>query len=346
MNDFPLTGINYVEQEGKFMKAKIIAGIGIVVLAIALIFAVKPKSFDKIFGKVMSNMDSYILAGDMEITKGEDVKSYTVEVGYKKANKDLFRVALVDKELNQEQIILRNNGGVYVVTPSLNQIFKFEGDWPMNSPKPYLLQSIADIVKKKEVNIKKEKDGYLVSSKVMYPNNKNFDHEDIMFDKDAKVKWLQIYNKDNGSELKIVFNKADYNAKIKDDYFKEPTILEKKASTTAMKEADLPLYPVMVHNAKLKNTSTMKTGGEVKHVLEYAGEKNFTVVETKKKSVSDTQMVIMPGQMIDTLDLVGFYDGNHLSAIYDNVEFTVFSDDLGPSEMLEIINSMQVAVMK
>ena len=31
------------------MKSKIIAGVGIVVLAIALIFAMKPKSFDKQF---------------------------------------------------------------------------------------------------------------------------------------------------------------------------------------------------------------------------------------------------------------------------------------------------------
>lgn len=328
------------------MKAKIIAGIGIVVLAIALIFAMKPKSFDKEFEKVMSNMDSYILTGNMEITKGEDVKTYALEVGYKKADKDLFKVSLVDKELNQEQIILRNDAGVYVVTPSLNQIFKFEGDWPMNSPKPYLLQSIGDIVKQKEASVKKEKNGYLVSSKVSYPNNKNFDHEEIMFDKDSKVKWLQIYNKDNTSELKIVFTKADYNAKIKDTYFKAPTNLEKSASASAISDADLPLYPVMVYNSKLNNTSTMKANGEVKHVLEYAGEKNFTVVETKKKSVNDTQTVIMPGEMIDTLNVVGFYDGNHLSAIYDNVEFTVFSDDLGPSEMMEVINSMQVAVMK
>ena len=33
-------------------------------------------------------------------------------------------------------------------------MFKFEGDWPMNSPKPYLLQSIADIVKQENATIK------------------------------------------------------------------------------------------------------------------------------------------------------------------------------------------------
>lgn len=328
------------------MKAKIIAGIGVAVLAIALIFAMKPKSFDKQFEKTMSNMDSYILEGNMELTKGEDVKTYAVEVGYKKADKDLFKVSLTDKELNQEQTILRNDGGVFVITPSLNQIFKFEGDWPLNSPKPYLLQSIADIVKGKNAAIKEEKGGYLVSSKVTYPNNKDFHHEDIMFDKDGKLKWLQIYDKDNSSQLKLVFTKVDYNAKIKDDYFKTPSTLGKEKATSAISEADLPLYPVMVYNAQLNNVTSMKTDKETKHVLEYKGEKSFTVVETKKDSVKDTQTVIMPGEIIDTLDVVGFYDGNHLSAIHDDVEFTVFSQDLGPDEMMEVINSMQVAVMK
>ena len=90
----------------------------------------------------------------------------------------------------------------------------------------------------------------------------------------------------------------------------------------------------------------MKVNGEVKHVLEYHGDKNFTVVETKKEVPKDTQTVIMPGEMIDAMDVVGFYDGNHMSVVYDGVEFSVFSDELGPEEMMEVINSMQVAVMK
>ena len=103
------------------MKTKVIAAAGILVLMIALLFAIRPKSFDKQLANTMAEMDSYVLIGDMEITKGEDIKSYALEVGYKKQEKDLFRVSIVDKELNQEQIILRNDAGVFVVTPSLNR---------------------------------------------------------------------------------------------------------------------------------------------------------------------------------------------------------------------------------
>lgn len=328
------------------MKAKIIAGVGVVVLVVALAFSMRPKSFDTQFEKTMKDMDSYILSGDMEITKGEDVKTYALEVGYQKADKEQFKVSLVDKELNQEQIILRNDGGVFVVTPSLNQVFKFEGDWPMNSPKPYLLQSIAEIVKSDKADISKKDDGNLVSCKVNYPNNKNFDHEEIMFDKDAKLKWIQIYNADNVVQLKIVFHKSEYNAKIKKGYFDTPKTLDSKTSANGITDADLPLYPVQVFDSDLNHVSKLETGTQVKHVLEYTGAKNFTVVETMRASVEETQTVLMPGEMVDSLDVIGFYDGNHMSAIHEGVEYTVYSEELGPEEMMQVINSMQVAVMK
>ncbi|MEG2799872.1 MAG: outer-membrane lipoprotein carrier protein LolA [Erysipelotrichaceae bacterium] len=329
------------------MKTKIIAGIGIFVLVVALVFAVKPKSFEKTFEKTMNSMDTYLLEGDMEISKGEEVKSYVVQVGYaKKDNKEFYKVSLFDKALNQEQVILRNKQGVFVITPGLNQVFKFEGDWPMNSPKPYLLETMKDIVQSKKAEIIKEEKGYLVKSKVDYPNNKNFIKEEIMFNKDGKVEWLQIFNKDNNPELKIVFHKVEYNGKMDKNYFKAPSKLETKAGVSLISKEDLPLYPMQVFESRLSGKSEMQVNGEERHVLEYSGDKHFTVVETKKTPTASTQTVLMPGQIIDAMDFIGFYDGNQMSAIHDGVEFTIFSDDLSPDEMMSVITSMNVVVMK
>lgn len=329
------------------MKKKIIAILGIVVLAVALCFALKPKSFEKQFTKVMENMDSYILKGDMEITKGEDIKTYALEVGYQKneAN-DYFKVSLLDKELNQEQIILRNDEGVFVITPALNQVFKFEGEWPLNSPKPYLLQSMVDFVNDDKAEATKNDDGYLVTTPVIYPNNKNYTKQEMQFDKDANIKWIQIYNQDENVELKIVFDSVEYHKEPAADYFIAPTSLEKPTGVSQISEADLPLYPSAVYDAQLSKKSEMNVNGMEKHILEFSGNKNFTVVESIRNSSDSTQTVIMPGKIIDALDVFGFYDGNRLSAVYNGVEFTIFSDELAPEEMMNVINSMRVAVMK
>lgn len=329
------------------MKKKVIAGLGIIVLVVALCFALKPKSFEKQFTKVMENMDSYILKGDMEITKGEDIKTYALEVGYQKNDtNDYFKVSLLDKELNQEQIILRNDEGVFVITPALNQVFKFEGEWPLNSPKPYLLQSMADFVNNEECEAVKNDSGYLITTPVIYPNNKNYIKQEMQFDKDANIQWIQIYNKDDTVELKIVFNSVEYHKEPAADYFTAPTSLEKPTGTNQINEADLPLYPSAVYDAQLTGKSEMNSNGVQKHILEFTGNKNFTVVESIRSSADSTQTVIMPGKIVDALDVFGFYDGNRLSAVYNGIEFTVFSDDLAPEEMMNVINSMQVAVMK
>ncbi|MEG0314423.1 MAG: hypothetical protein RR646_04095 [Erysipelotrichaceae bacterium] len=329
------------------MKTKIIAGIGIAVLAIALIIGLKPKSFDKQLSKAMKGMSSYTLEGEMELIKGEDTKSYIIQVSYlDDKDKDNYKVSLFDKNLNQEQVILANKSGVFVVTPSLNQIFKFEGDWPMNSPKPYLLQTMLDVVENDKAVIKKESDGYLVSSEVSYANNKSYTRQEMLFDKDTKIKWVQIYNKDNVAELKLVFNKVEYNNELKEEFFKEPSNLEKSESKETIGKEDLPMYPVEVFNAQLSNASVVDNEDGVKHILDFKGDKSFTVIEKIKEVSKETQSVVMGGVLVDSMDVIGVYDGNSMSAINNNLEISVFSDELDPQEMLSVIQSMQVSVMK
>ncbi len=329
------------------MKKKVIAGLGALILIIALCLTLKPKSFDKTFDNTMNDMDSYIIKGDMEITKGEDVKTYQVEVGYQKIDEnDYFKVSLLDKELNQEQMILRNGEGVFVITPSLNQVFKFEGDWPLNSPKPYLLQSMSKFVQDEQAEIDKAEDGYHIVTPVVYPNNQNYVKQEMVFDEDAKIKSVQIFNQDGAAELKIMFNSVEYNCDMPKDYFQAPTSMEAPTSSGSLMEEDLPLYPSAVFDAQLSGKSEMNTDGVKKHILEFSGEKNFTIVENVRPIAKTTQTVIMPGQMIDATDVVGFYDGNRLSAVVNGIEYTIFSDDLAPEEMMRVVNSMQVAVMK
>ena len=92
------------------MKKKSIAIIvGIVAVLLIAFLTFRPKSFEKEADKVLNSLTSYTLQGEMELNKGEDIKSYLLEINYKKGeNDDYFKVSLFDKNLNQEQILLRN----------------------------------------------------------------------------------------------------------------------------------------------------------------------------------------------------------------------------------------------
>lgn len=329
------------------MKRKIIAIVGIIALVVVLFVALKPKSFKKEFASVMDHLEAYQLVGDMEISKGEEMKMYHVEVGYQQIEEQkYFKVSLLDKELNQEQIILRNQDGVFVVTPSLNQIFHFEGDWPLNSLKPYLLQSMIEVANQEGSEFSKTEEGNKIVSDVVYPNNKNFNRQEMVFDDEAKIRWVQIFNQEGAEQLKVVFSDVNYNPSFEEDYFKVPDALETSAEEQVMQEEDLPLYPTMVFDSKLVDRSIMQYEGEVRHVLQFQGEHNFTVIEKMKEVPKDTEMVIMQGEFVDALDVFGVYDGNHMSVVKNQVEYNVYSDTLNPEEMMQVLSSMQVAVMK
>ena len=113
--------------------------------------------------KKINNLKSYQLSGKLEVVNNDDVFNYNVEVNYK--DKDYYRVSLKNLANNHEQIILRNDDGVYVVTPSLNKSFKFQSDWPYNNSQAYLLKNIvSDMEKDTEAEVVESDNGYIISS--------------------------------------------------------------------------------------------------------------------------------------------------------------------------------------
>ena len=88
------------------------------------------------FQDKVNKSDSYYLSGSMELVNNEDVYTYDISVSYKKD--DFYKIELVNVINNHRQIILRNEEGVYIVTPSLNKSFKFQSDWPYNNSQIYL----------------------------------------------------------------------------------------------------------------------------------------------------------------------------------------------------------------
>lgn len=331
----------------KIMKKKYILIGSIVIVVLICLFLFRPKSFEKKADSVFNDLTSYTLKGEMEINKGEDIKNYIMEVNYKKMDDNqLFKVSLFDKNLNQEQILLRNQEGVFVVTPSLNQIFKFEGDWPLNSPKPYLIQTMFDVLKQEDTKTEKTKDGTLIKSNVNYPNNKTYKYQEILFDKESKPISVHIYDEDKTLQLQILFSSVEFNNPIEDELFASPKNLENTVSSYVLDKADLPIYPVSVFESKLVNSNVYEVSGETRHILEYQGEKNFTIVQTLKDIKDETQTVFKSGEMIDTIEMVGFYDGGSCLGYFQNVEMNVYSQDLSVEEMMQVMQSFQVAVMK
>ena len=230
-----------------------------------------------------TSMDAYQVTGDLNIYSNEDQYAYDVTVSYQKENQ--FRVLLKNKTNNHEQIILRNDEGVYVLTPSLNKSFKFQSDWPYNSSQSYILQPLLDDMKNEEDReFKKTENGYEFVTKVNYVSNKNLVKQKIVLDKDLNFKTVEVYDKNGNISISMKFKKIDDNASFKKNYFalnnnmevaRENVKEEKEVS-----EMDDIIYPMYIpKNTSLESQDKVdkETGERV--ILTFAGANPFVFVQ-------------------------------------------------------------------
>ena len=72
------------------------------------------KDLVKDLSKKINDSKAYHMTGILEIYRNEEKYTYSVDSSYKEG--DLFKVDLINQNNNHEQIILKNNDGVYVKT--------------------------------------------------------------------------------------------------------------------------------------------------------------------------------------------------------------------------------------
>lgn len=334
------------------MWKKIVAGLLVVLVVVVAAFKIFQNNgnLEDIATKLNDSLTSYQLEGTMEMSNGEEVRNYNVKVSYKHQDDDeLFKVSLYDTNINQEQLMVRNEKGVYVITPTLNQVYEFKGDWPLNSPKPYIYQSMLDAFNQ-EHKVENLDDGYLVTTFPKFANANQWYKEEIKFNKELSPLWVHIYDKDDVIRVKFLVNKFEKDITYDNDYFDVNKTLEDSKSTSfdvTTKFEDLPLYPANADiEAVLKDQTTANINGESVHILAYEGSKPFTVVQRLLSKEEEVVISTIDGEMIDLMNGIGFVKDQTISCIYNGVEYKIYSDVLSVAELIEVANGMEVVVTK
>ncbi len=321
-------------------------------LAVSFLFGCSRNSESSIVKKINKSLDginSYYLNGDLNIYNNDDTYNYKVEVYYKE--KDYYRVNLVNKNNDHEQIILKNDDGVYVVTPSLNKSFKFQSNWPNDSSQIYLLASIyKDIFNSKDRVYEKNDDGYRFDVEANYPNNKNLKKQSIYFDNELKLTNVDVYNDNNTLQMNIKFNDIELNKDIDDGIFNLDNIInslgigdekekgEDETSTSAIDDIIYPLY-IPTGTVLTDEEKIAKTDGE-RIILTFDGEKPFILVE---ETVSvDDEFAVVPtyGEPYLMMDAIATLSDNSINWVSDGIEYYLVSDVMSQIELVEIANSV------
>ena len=293
------------------------------------------------FVKNISKKNSYLVKGTMNIISNEDTFSYNVTVA--KSN-DNYRVNLVNTINNHEQVILRSNNEVYVVTPSLNKSFKFQSEWPDNGSQAYLLNSLVnDINNDSESKAEADGDGFVISSKVNYPNNANLVSEKIYLDKKSNLKKVEVLDKDGKVKITVNYTSIDFKPTFKDDYFKLESLIDEecckdKETSALMDDIVYPLY--LPSNTYLSTKDTVNTESGNRVILTFTGDSPFTLIEEKTVANSEFEIIPVYGEPLMLSETMGALSSNSLYFTSNNVDFYLSSDKLSSTELLTIAESI------
>ena len=170
------------------------------------------------FIKEIEGLKSYYMEGTLKLTNNDDNYEYDVEVSYQKD--DNYKVTLINKGNDYEQIILKNKEGVYVITPSLNKSFKFQSDWPNNNSQSYLLTSVAKDLKDDSAYkfTQKDKD-YIFTTKTNYPNNPKYVKQNIILDKKFDLKKVEVKDDQDITYIEFTVKNIDKKANFSENEF-------------------------------------------------------------------------------------------------------------------------------
>ena len=307
--------------------------------------------------KKINNSKGYLMTASLEIVNNDDIYNYNVEAAYKEG--DYYRVSLVNTANNHEQIILKNDEGIYVLTPSLNKSFKFQSEWPYNNSQIYLLQSIVnDLKNDKDLTFEQEKDTYTFTSSVNYPNNRNLVKQQVTFSNDLVLKEAIVLTDTDVPKMTLRVKDIDFSPNFKKEYFdleeimsttenseseaEQPDVNTEESTETTASIEDV-IYPlVLPEGTKLKSEEKVaKTDGE-RVILTFEGEKPFLLVEETVSIADDLTVIPTMGEPYMFMDTIGALSTNSLTWTSGNMEYYLVSDVMNQDELVEIASSISV----
>lgn len=172
----------------------------------------------KDLNEVVGEMESYQGAGVMTLHTGDTPQQYKVEVWHQKPS--YYRIALTNAKKDVTQIVLRNDEGVFVLTPSQNKSFRFQSNWPDNQGQVYLYETlIRSITGDTTRQFADEKESYVFDVAANY-NTHALVRQKIWLNKsDYAPKQVEVSDSNANVVVDVKFDSFKFGAAFEKDAF-------------------------------------------------------------------------------------------------------------------------------
>lgn len=258
--------------------------------------------------QVVGKLGSYQGSGKMILQTGQEPLEYHVEVWYKEPH--FYRIALTNEDKDITQIVLRNDDGVFVLTPHLNKMFRFQSDWPENSGQVYLYQSLVQsILMDKQRRLTTDGDSYVFDVAANYQNASLVRQKVWLKKKNYAPEHVEVSDENNSVVVVVEFTRFEFGSKFEKDSF------DMQRNMTSWKLESLPAISGMngmsgmsgMHDNKSASANAVQPENSTSAQLNQSvakqtnksasAQQSFGVIEpsyqpdgVKKMTVSDLQL--------------------------------------------------------
>ena len=312
--------------------------------------------------KQVNSVKSYQSEGTMTVYTSKTPQTYDVSVHFEQPH--FYRIALTNRTKNITQIILRNNDGVFVLTPHLQKSFRFQSDWPNKQGQAYLYETLMQaILSDTNAQLLTETSTYVFDVAANY-NNGSLVRQKIWLDRQTLMPTQVVVSNTNAQDIiRVTFKTFQLNPKT------QRTMFDMQHNMTRL---SLQAIPLVDENTPSTQTTTAAPtspptlnlivptyipAGVTAHtplphedtvILRYTGKYNYTLTQrlATKTNVSTHQI----GTVADVLDdSVGILLGEKQRSLLwtaDGQDYQLVSNAMPYEEMVNIAHSMTMSIDK
>jgi len=313
--------------------------------------------------KLTGKLESYHAEGTMVLNTAQEPQTYGVVVSYKKP--EYYRIALTNEANGITQIVLRNDEGVFVLTPHLKKSFRFKSDWPSNQGQAYLFETLAEaIVHDEERQFTAEESAYVFDVLANY-QNASLVRQKIWLNKESYApQRVVITDADANEMVTVTFSAFEFDRNFDANWFEMdrnmtgvsiqsvPVLAEgeegaaEAGQTAAETSGDFGIiYPGYVpEGVEERGAADFKLGEKDAIMIRYTGDYDYTLVESK---ASEERMASGSFGTVIELDLgqtvgvlIGENEQRTLLWTHDGVDYRLTTGNLPYEEMVKVAQSV------
>ena len=302
----------------------------------------------------------YELNASMEIKTGSEPRVYDVEVWHTKP--EFYKVNVTQSGNEESQMIVRNEEGVFVITPSLGKTYKFQSDWPAQNSQGYLIGTLAEDMKADKNAVMEEKEKEYIFETATRNNHKSLlPTQKIHIDKKTLLpNKVTIHDETGEEKISIKFDKialgvehkvAEYKVemdkpKAEGEEPKEDEATEEDGEDQSKAEQQTYYPAANLEGTTLSDEQSMDIDNGRRIIMTFSGDKEYVVIQEPAEKPLNQLPVAIEGDPVDLGFAVAALTEQSIHWEANGMAFFVASDMLTQEELITVANSMTATESK